>query len=1127
MHRSIFAIVGKTNPQRKLPLAVLLVAALAMAAAVLVSSPAARAEQLPASPNWTVADGTDYTNFGTDVGTAGDVDGDGYSDVVVSCPGYNADDGAALLYCGGPDGLSADPCWIEVGTQDGRQFSNDSFAAGDVNGDGFDDLIIGARGYDFLGQANTFEGAAFVYHGSASGPGGWPDWQVEGEIEDMQLGWEVSTAGDVNADGYDDVLVSSRGAGERVRLYLGSESGLSADWDWSVSGYGARIAAAGDVDADGYDDVLVADAGSNRAYVFFGSPDGPSASPDWTGTGPSGALFGDSVAPAGDVDGDGYADIVIGAPRHGSQETGRAWLFYGSATGPDASVDFAPSGLPADAEFGIDVRTAGDVNADGLADILVGAHHFDGAEPKQGRVYLYLGDVDGLRESPAWWFDGDESNGFLGQAVSGAGDVNADGYGDVVLGAPSASFDDFKEGVAHAFYGSRSGLGEDAFAIRLIGQEEAGYGNHVAYAGDLNGDGLGDVVAGAFRFDGDFADEGTVVVFHGTVTGGGILDYAAQRYGEQAGEYFGIAAGRAGDVNGDGFDDLLVGAPTHDETFLDQGAAYLYYGSLDGIPTAPGWSTFGAADTSWYGYVTTGAGDVDGDGYADVLVGAPLHTNTESRQGALYLYLGSEGGLDPAPSWTIEGDEPSAFLGEAAAGVGDLNGDGFSDVAYSITAYTDAYASEGAVFVHFGSADGPSDEYDWVTYGGQEDARMSRMAAAGDVNGDGYDDLLVGTPFYDAEISQEGRVQLFYGSPTGPGAEPDWTLYGESELGGWLGRNLSTAGDVDRDGYADFVVTEENYDGALNNEGAIYVYLGGPSGPSLGSMHTSGQEDCAFGSSVSTAGDLNGDGFADVIVGAEEYDGAYPDEGALFAYLGSDDARRGGLDIRPRQTTTAGDPIAWLGASDSPSAFGLAAHGRTPMGRESVRLEWQVAASGTPLDGQPVAVSDWTDTGAPVDGLGSAALIEEVVSGLSPETRYHWRVRTRSRSLYTPLTMWSTLAPTGASMTAVRTAGGASSVPTQASVATDVKILGAAPSPMRAGTAVSFRIPEQVRVTMSVHDVAGRRVATLVDGIHPPGTHVVSWSGRNARGGRIPSGLYLVRLKTPAGADARKVWVTR
>ena len=140
---------------------------------------------------------------------------------------------------------------------------------------------------------------------------------------------------------------------------------------------------------------------------------------------------------------------------------------------------------------------------------------------------------------------------------------------------------------------------------------------------------------------------------------------------------------------------------------------------------------------------------------------------------------------------------------------------------------------------------------------------------------------------------------------------------------------------------------------------------------------------------------------------------------AFFVHLGNADARRGGLDIRPRQTRTTGEPISWLGVSDSPFALGLVAHGRTPMGREEVRMEWQVAEAGVPLENRPVGNSGWTDAGTPGNELGSAARIETEISGLSPDTRYHWRVRTRSRSLYTPLTMWATLAPAGASMTAL------------------------------------------------------------------------------------------------------------
>ncbi|MEZ4647652.1 MAG: FG-GAP-like repeat-containing protein [Candidatus Eisenbacteria bacterium] len=1117
---------GRIEPRRAGVFAPLL-AGLLLLVGLAVFAPRTVLAFPPAAPDWVVAEGDDFDNFANDVNTAGDVNGDGYSDVLISCPGLGGDLGAAFVYCGGPNGLGTEACWVSNGTQPGRQYSHQSFPAGDVNGDGYDDVIVGSRGYSFIEPSNTLEGLVEVFYGSSSGLSATADWQVQGEIPDMELGTYVSAAGDVNGDGYDDILVSATPSGGLVRLYLGSAGGLETNYAWTVSGFGSVTAAVGDVNADGFDDITVSSASLARVRLFLGSPTGPSTSVNWTGTGTSGSWYGGSVAPAGDVNGDGHADFVVGAPIWGSNDTGRAYLYYGGPSGVDFGIDFAPNILPIGAEFSQDLQCAGDVNADGYSDVIIGAHMFNGAEPAGGRAYLYLGGPAGLDTGFIWAFDGYTSNGYLGRAVSGAGDVNGDGYSDLIVGAPGATLDFFHQGVAYAFYGTNSGLSEDAVAIRVLGQEDAGLGGCVAYAGDLNGDGYGDVVAGAPTYDGSFADEGTLLVFHGTPSGGEIIDYSAQRYGSQASEYFGASAERAGDVNGDGYDDLLTGAILHDGTYVDGGVAYLYYGSATGIPTYPGWTMEGEAATSYYGYTLAGAGDVNGDGYADVLIGALAYTNTLTNQGAAYLYYGSETGLSTTPGWKVEGTTASELLGADVAGVGDLNGDGFSDIAIGASNYTGNLAGEGAVFVYYGSVDGPALTPDWTLLGRQADCRMFDSCAAGDVDGDGYDDLLVATAFYDAILSQEGRVECFHGSPTGLGTTADWTILGTRQGGGWLGRSISTAGDVNRDGYADVVIGEENYDGTFTFEGAAYIYHGGPNGLTFGSLHSSGQADPGFGASVSTAGDLNGDGFADVVVGAPEYDYSANDAGAIFAYLGNAEAGEGALDIRPQQKTTSGNVISWRGMSDSPTQFDLAIHGRSPAGRQRVRAEWQVAEIGTALEGQPIATGSWNDTGVPTVELGSVAAIEEPVSGLSPETVYHWRVRTRTRSLYAPYTRWASIAPTGGSMAHLRTAGGVSSAPDHAEVSVGASIDLVSPNPMTTNTTIAFRTMTPGRVTVSVYDVGGRRIARLFDGVRGPGVHQIDWDATNGGGDMVPTGLYLVRLRTDRGVATRKVWVTK
>ncbi len=414
-----------------------------------------------------------------------------------------------------------------------------------------------------------------------------PTWQLRVRARSAPRDTSWGATADFDGDGYAEVVVGAprddMGVGH-VFVYRGGADGIATtprvllSPDGTRDDFGSRVESAGDVDGDGYADLMIGAYGygnsAGRVYVMPGGPAGVDATRVTRLPSPAGDLmwFGASLAAAGDINGDGYGDVAVGGLT-----TGRAWVYFGGPSGLRAAPDVTLS-IPAGAELGAVVCSTGDVNGDGNADLAVGS-------AEVGRVYVFHGTGAGLATAPSR-----------------------------TLTAPSGALD---------------------FGVALAGPA------------DFDGDGLGDVAVGASRSDG-YA--GRVLVYPGAA--GGVAATPAFSLGgpDGAGGFFGDALG-ACDANGDGFDELVVGAPGGGPPYIrgGRGNAFWYAGAASGLTSAPG-SLPGTGTTyGYFGDAVAGANDLDGDGRDELLVGEWNGAGV----GQAFVYFGATAGPIAPPRVTL------------------------------------------------------------------------------------------------------------------------------------------------------------------------------------------------------------------------------------------------------------------------------------------------------------------------------------------------------------------------------------------------------------------------------------------------------------------------------------------
>jgi VCBS repeat protein/FG-GAP repeat protein len=593
---------------------------------------------------------------------------------------------------------------------------------------------------------------------------------------------------------------------------------------WTTSDSRINLAAAwGDVNEDGRLDLVTA----TRSYpeIFLNTEQGLGPVPDRTlNTSSDGVAFGD-------IDGDGKLDLVcagvLGLPN-------AVYLNKGG--------DFSdpPDWVSADSVGSRDV-VLGDVDNDGDLDVFFSS--------LGGANRLYRNDNGRFTALPVWTSEKKEDSWSLA-----VGDLNGDGWLDL------------------ACANSRSDLPDTILS----------FGSQIVPAGDVNGDGFADLLVRGYQLIQGISHDRIWLFYGGTQMDRQADLVLESRFG------FGGSLSSAGDLNGDGFGDLIV------TSYQVEGdvAADVYLGSANPDTTVD----LVLRASGQIAYSTSLVGDVNGDGYSDVLV---------AGVGQAYVYFG--GAVpDTVPDLVLDGRSGGEFTSGSVCSA-DMNGDGFSDIVASAPY---GQLGRGQTYVYFGGSS-PDSIPDLVL---GEDPPLGAFGIAissiGDLNRDGFEDIAVGSRGSASSIDA-GKIYIYLGGTT-PDSLADFVLSG-SAPGDGFGESISGLGDVNGDGFSDFIVGAWSSNATEFDAGQAYVYFGGTIlDPNPDLVLADGVYADEFGSVVASAGDLNGDGFADIAVGSTRSDTGGDGAGQAFLYFGGRNA-----DASPDVRLIGGTGKPWKGLGHS------------------------------------------------------------------------------------------------------------------------------------------------------------------------------------------------------------------
>ncbi len=791
------------------------------------------------------------------VRTVPDLDGDGGDEVVVSVAegdGQDNNSGAVYLYRSKKGGLDLKPAQILYGVGKDTRFGH-AMTVADVDGDKRADLIVGAPLAD-VGTTNN--GAIYIYKGLKTGLFAvTPMAVLKGPYNSDQLGWGVAVC-DVNGDGVMDVAGGAMYAEDHNQSPIVSSTGALLVWLGHQQGF-----------------LELPDV---RRYGKL-----PNAAGKWTSL--ANARIGWDLA-SGDVDGDNVCDLAVSSLYYKgtAANDGLVALYRGEKASAESIG--GPSELPvrvwtgvltgeSGSQFGRSIAMA-DVDADGKDELVVGQLNWRGKPANLGRGAAYIFDLNGVTAKPAakvdtvadatWTVEGPNSYDYYGYKVA-VGDATGDGIPDVLLQAAN-----------------------------------------------------GEVPKGP-------TNAGAVLVFAGVKGKMPATTPTSAVGGLVGGDYFGLGMAAVGDLDGDKLPELVVFASQDDTLGYNLGRPY-YLPSKPGaklepmaMPSKPSGTRF-----AWH---TRFVGDLNGDGFADLAVGAPFDPANHAaagakpvfagtRAGVTYIYKGTAAGVDTSkPAWRalgFYGHSAHDHLGWYAAPGGDFDGDGVRDLAV-LARYDDrpstfngnytkgtkcaggARGNASATYVFRGQkGDWPAATPAWVAWGPQASQPVDSIAMGMDINGDGLGDLVASGLNWDAKDRvNAGGWGVYWGRAAATAGiavvcEPDVTYIGV-KANDYVGRDVVAMHDIDGDGCDEFAVGADGEDHGLSAQGTVHIVFGW--GKKCASMVprelvlTGGASNARAGNSLDAGADIDGDKVPDLLIGGFNYSDGSASVGTAWVVTGA------------------------------------------------------------------------------------------------------------------------------------------------------------------------------------------------------------------------------------------------